>query len=141
MDIVLLCVITKSSILTFFILVSIISPSLITRISVSSCKQSPSNILNEHFHLSFPLASINLSTFILDNFLFKSLCNLLSSAIFFLSIQSNTDSIISDFKIDLINLSLTLNSNPNSFISVINFSFVCDEKDGFTTVEFINKNI
>ena len=45
--------------------------------------ESPSNNPNVHNNLSFPLASINLSTLTLDKFLFKSLANLFSSAFFF----------------------------------------------------------
>jgi len=103
--------------------------------------ESPSNNPNEHFHLSLPLASISFSTLILDNFLFNSLCSLLSSAFFFCSIQSNIELTISDLRIDCTNLALTSNVVPNSLTSVINFSFVCDENDGLITVESKNKVI
>jgi hypothetical protein len=132
---------TKSSGLTFFILESIISPSRITLINVSSWRQSPSNIAREHFHLSLPLASISLSTLILPAFLFNSRANLFSSAFFFCSIQSNIEFTISDFRIDLINLSVTSYVNPKSFTSVISFSLVWELNEGFTTVAFKNKNM
>ena len=84
---------------------------------------------------------INLSTFILAKFLFNSLANLFSSAFFFCCIQSKTEDTISDFRIDCINLLLISNVYPNSFISVISFSLVCDENDGLITVEFKKINM
>ena len=104
--------------------------------------ESPSNIPNVHFSRSpLDFASISFNILAVERFLLSFLSRDLSSANFFRSIQSSMEATISELKICLIILSETIWVDPNSFDSVINFSFVCDENAGLITVQFINKDM
>ena len=102
--------------------------------------ESPSKIARVQLLLS-PLffASINFTTFFLSKPLFNFLSLDLSSAACFCLIQSNTDWIISEFKTCLSVLSESTWILPKSLGSVINFSFVWDEKAGLIIVLLIKR--